>query len=163
MKKLLLISIMILSTNSIFAQELKQDSETEQYISQGVIEIDDFSSEEIYNNALEWITINYNSASDVIQLKDKDLGKIILKGNFSSSMFGKKGWIHHTLQLEFKDDKFRYTYSDFSYDSPGSREIAFEGKMFSKKKIIKNTEEDIKSSIKDLTLYIQKSKEDNEW
>ena len=51
----------VLSTNSIFAQELKQDSETEQYISQGVIEIDDLNSEEIYNNALEWITINYNS------------------------------------------------------------------------------------------------------
>ena len=100
----------------------------------------------------------------MIQFKDDESGKIIVKGNFSTSLFMKQGFIKHTLVLEFKDNKFRYNYSDFSYYSAGSGEMNFESSMAFKSKILSITESDIDLSIADLTKYIQKvSKSNDNW
>jgi hypothetical protein len=70
--------------------------------------------------AKEWIALTHKSANGVFQMADKEASKIIVKGNFPTGMFMKKGWIGHTLTFEFKDGRLRYTYFNFNYYSPGS-------------------------------------------
>lgn len=138
-------------------QNLLIDEQTGKYAKQAVIEVENQPKQLIYKKAVEWITLNYKSANDVIQLKDESEGKIILKGNFSSNMYMKAGLIEHTLILEFKDNKFRYSYTDLAYYSAGSGKMPFEGNLMSKKKLLSNTEQDIDNSIKSLSEYIFKS------
>jgi len=160
MKKIICTLLLTLPT-TLFAQELKINEETGKYTKEAVVNIDSMKMIDIYKKTVEWIAINYKSANDVIQLKDADIGKIILKGNFSTDAFMKQGWIKHTLIIDFKDNKFKYSYSDFSYYSSGSGEIEFEKSMMSKKKIVSETEADIDSSISSLKAYILKSNKNN--
>lgn len=38
------------------------------------------TKDELYKKSLSWVARNYNSANDVIQLKDQENGQIICKG-----------------------------------------------------------------------------------
>ncbi|WP_423819218.1 DUF4468 domain-containing protein [Salinimicrobium sp. TIG7-5_MAKvit] len=159
MKFLYLLLFAIVST-SVNGQEIKINPDTGMFESQGVVEIEGKTQDELYSSALEWIALNYASANDVIQLQDKASGKIVVKGSFPSTMFKKRGSIPHTLRLEFKDNRFRYTYSNLSYYSTGSGDMSFEGSMYRKEKIITSAEEDIRNSIQSIKNFIQK--EDSE-
>jgi hypothetical protein len=158
-----LIIILLFSPFICYSQNLEIDEESGKYTKQEVIDIENLSKDDLFNKTIEWITLNYNSVDDVIQLKNKELGKIIVKGNFSCSMYMKQGWINHTLVLDFKDNKFRYKYTDFSYYSSGSGEMPFEKSMMSKKKMLKTTEEKIDNSILNLKEHLIKNKDDSNW
>ncbi len=155
--------ILLFSPFLCLSQNLEIDKESGKYTKQQVIEIENKLKDDLFNKTIEWITLNYNSADDVIQLKDKELGKIIVKGNFSSNMYMKKGWINHTLVLDFKDNKFRYKYSDFSYYSTGSGEMPFESSIMSKKKLLKTTDAKIDNSMLNLKEHIIKNKDNSNW
>ena len=163
MKNINMFLLLFLIPSFVFGQELKIEKETGRYTKSEVIEFDNISKKELFNRAIEWITINYTSVDDVMQLKDDENGKIILKGNFSIDIFFKQGWIKHTLILDFKDDRFRYTYTNLSYYSPGSGDIPFEGSMVSKKKILAITEANIDNSMSSLVQYILSEKSKDDW
>lgn len=156
MREILLFFIMMSFTFSTsFGQSLKIDSLSGKYQSTGIIQVDSLKKDQLFSKTKEWIALNYKSANDVIQLADKETSKIILKGNFSTSMFMKQGWLGHTLVFDFKDGKLRYLYTDFSYYSEGSGSMNFESRnMGFKRKIIKATEENILSSILSLQKYL---------
>ncbi len=158
-----LIILIFLTPLILMSQELKLDEKTGLYIKSDVIDVESLTKVELYKKTLEWIAINYKSAEDVIQFKDEESAKIILKGNFSTGLFMKQGWIRHTLILEFKDNKFRYTYTNLSYYSSGSGEMNFENSMISKKKILAETESDIENSIKSLTNSIKNNNTKEDW
>ena len=160
LKSILLITLTVLA-NLAIGQELTLD-ETETYSNQQVIEIDDQTTDKLFDKAMEWIALNYKSAQDVIQYSDKESGKIICKGNFSTNLFMKSGWIRHTLTIEFKEGRYRQTYSNFSYYSQGSGEMAFESKkMGFKKKIFGETSENINSATINLKKYL--ISKDDDW
>lgn len=139
----------------LFGQTIVKDSISGKYQSEGVVVFDSIKADMIFTKAKEWIAINYKSANDVIQLADKESLIIIVKGNFKTSMFMKDGWIAHTLILDFKDNKLRYFYSNFSYYSSGSGSLEFESKSLGfKKSVIKTTEKNLIASIDDLKKYI---------
>jgi hypothetical protein len=147
-----------------FGQTLKLDSLSNKYLSTGTVFVDSIKKDILFLKAKEWIALNYKSANDVIQLADKETCKIILKGAFSTSMFMKEGWLEHTLVLDFKDGKFKYSYTDFSYYSSGSGKMNFESKSLGfKKKIFTKTEENISSSIESLKRYFQDYIKSKDW
>lgn len=150
---------------SVYAQVIIQDDASGKYQAEGIIVLDSLKKDVIFTKAKEWITLNYKSAKDVIQLADKESSKIIIKGSFPTNVFMKSGWILHTLILDFKDGKMRYSYSDFVYDSSGSGPVEFESKSLGfKKKLIKETDSDVESSIQNLKEYIDKnSKKKDDW
>jgi hypothetical protein len=164
MRKFIVVSFLLLSATT-FGQNIKLDSLSGKYQSEGIVHVDSLTKENLFTKAQEWIALNYKSGKDVIQLADKDNAKIILKGNFTTSMFMKEGYIGHTLIMEFKDGRFRYTYTDFSYESAGSGKMNFESKnMGFKKKIISKTEQNIVTSIESIKKYmVQNSKKNNDW
>jgi hypothetical protein len=147
------------------AQTIQIDSLTNVYQSKMVIQMDTLKKDLLYNKTKEWLTIYYKSANDVIQLADKESYKIIVKGNFTTNLFMKEGLIGHTLIIDFKDGKIRCIYSDFSYSSTGSGNIAFESNSLGfKKKIFLETEDNIKASIDNLKNYIlQNNNKNDDW
>jgi uncharacterized protein with TBP-like fold DUF4468 len=88
-----------------------------------VIKIDTtLSSNELYLRARAWFAESYRSAQDVIQMDDKENGKIIGKGNikYTSRIFagsgGTKGWIRYTISIQVKNGRYKYEISDFYHE-----------------------------------------------
>lgn len=162
MKKLLL--LLFLVPMLLFSQKIELDEKTGLYAQTEVLEFEGLSKDDLFNKTIEWVTLNYNSANDVVQLKDLELGKIIVKGNFVSSLMISKVWIYHTLILEFKDNRIRYTYTNFS-SATTSQELNFENKRFMKaqlNKSIQQAESNINVSIKSLIEFIN-TDDSNDW
>jgi len=136
-------------------QEIAFDDTMKMYIRQEVIELDSIiDAKEMQSGAIQWIHQRFNSGNDVIQLNDFEQEKIIVKGNFPTSMFMKKGWINFVWTLEFKDNKFRSTFTNLSYFSSGSGQINFESSMIGKKKVISNANENITNCVAELTKFL---------
>ena len=165
-EKILLIclAVCMFSTKTIYSQEIVLDEDTGKYQSQIVIENDSLSKVQQFDKAMEWVVINYKSAKDVVQYSNREAGKIICKGTFSTMLFWKEGWIGHTLTFEFKEGKFRQTYSDFSYASGTTGEIAFESDdMGFKKKLLKETSANIKASTEDIKIFFSTVTKEDDW
>jgi len=162
MKKLII--LILFAPFFIFSQELKIDEKTGMYTKQDIMVFDSISKEEIFNKTIEWISLNYNSANDVIQLRDNVNGKIILKGMYTTNFYIKEGVIKHTAVIDIKENKLRYTYTDFIYDSQGSGAMSFEKPLTSKKKLIEKTNGYINNSMNSLKDYIKNNiKADDNW
>lgn len=147
--------------NVCFGQQITMN-ESGNYESERIVEVEGRSQDFLFRKALEWVALTYNSAQDVIQYSDKESGKIICKGTYSTNLFMKSGWIGHTLTLEFKEGKYRETYSNLYYYSPGSGEMPFESKyMGSKKKILEKTTGFISASSESLKKYLTTSNNDD--
>jgi hypothetical protein len=157
MKFLLLILSFSYFINS-FGQNLEIDSSTGLYYKSDIIIFDSLTKEEIFNKSLKWVSVNYKNPEKVIKFKDLETGEIIIEGNFSTNLFMKEGWIRHKLILQFKDGKLKYSFSNLVYYSTGSGEMPLEGTMFSKKKVIQETELNINNSIESLKSQILEKK-----
>ena len=76
----------------------------------------DLTKNEIYDISLEWMARTFFDNKEVIEIKDKDNGKIIGKG--ITTFKGKIGWFsanipcRFTLIVEAKDNKYRTTYNN---------------------------------------------------
>jgi len=76
----------------------------------------------LYGKCLEWIAKNFNDATEVIKLQDKENGKIIAKGLSELSyvyqrVYGvnyyRKYQQYFTLDLTLRDEKYRLILTDF--------------------------------------------------
>ena len=94
--------------------------------------------DDLYKNAKVFFANEFKSAINVIQYDDRNEGKIIGKGFFyietkKTLMLTPllyKWNVYFTVQVECKDDKYRYTLYDFDikqsiYDTP-SNEMTFD-------------------------------------
>jgi hypothetical protein len=76
----------------------------------------DLTKNEIYDLSLEWMARTFFDNKEIIEIQDKENGKIIGKGIVFFR--GKIGWIsadipcRFTLILEAKDNKYRTTYNN---------------------------------------------------
>jgi hypothetical protein len=77
----------------------------------------DLTKNEIYDLSLEWMARTFFDNKEIIEVQDKDNGKIIGKGIVFFR--GKIGWFsadipcRFTLIVEAKDNKYRTTYNNF--------------------------------------------------
>jgi hypothetical protein len=124
----------------------------------------DLTKNEIYDKSLEWMAQTFSGSREVIELKDKDSGKIIGKG--ITSFRGKIGigstnvLCRFTLIVEAKDNKYRTTYNNFvglwgeSYNRPEPLE---------QKKYIDAVKAKLAVIDGDLYNYLKKSKSNANW
>lgn len=86
------------------------------------------SKDESYNRAITWIAVHFNSANDVIQLKDKETGTIVVKALAPWTNVAYPANIRYTFQLKTKDNKAKFTFdlggivgtSDYPEDPNGA-------------------------------------------
>lgn len=98
------------------------DSVSSEYESQ-LSEIKDFpgmTKDQLYDLALNWVTRSYNSANDVIQLKDKENGQIICRGIGKWPMdLGIKRGFRYTMIIDIKDEKLRTRFENVTSERIG--------------------------------------------
>lgn len=92
-----------------------------------VVQVDNISKGELYNRAKLWFATAYNSASDVLQMDDKEagqiIGKAIIKYNpaFTRGSGQTKGKINYTIKVFVKDGRYKYEITDFVHDPYGDQ------------------------------------------
>lgn len=147
-----------------FGQDLlKFNPSTHVYEATQVVSMDSITANVLYERAMEWVALNYKSAKDVVRYANAEGRKIIVKGNFPIFMFLKEGWIQHTLTLEFKDGRYKYSYNNMSYYSDGSGEVPLESSMISKKKLLQRTNQEITLSVENMNAYLKAGTPKGNW
>ncbi|MEM6299445.1 MAG: DUF4468 domain-containing protein [Bacteroidota bacterium] len=88
-----------------------------------VVEVSDASKNSLHSNAVSWIATAFTSANDVIQLNDKESGKIIVKGvsRYDAPAFkvgtNFSGYFSFMLTIEVKENKYRYKFQNLNHSS----------------------------------------------
>lgn len=75
----------------------------------------DFTEQEIFNRAQEWLAMRFVDSTEVIEVANQDTSTIIGKGRTSISPTGLVGVpVRFTIKIEAKPGRYRTTYSDYT-------------------------------------------------
>jgi len=121
-----------------FGQKINED--TLSFFYSDIVAVDSIPAQVLQSRARLFLTENFKSAKDVIQIDDKDGGIIVGKGSFIpvfkstglGSALTSRGFVKFYLKLQFKDGKFKYTFSDFVHVSDDG-ESTYGGSLANKK------------------------------
>lgn len=120
MKKYLLIAVVLSGCCSMkkidFSTTVPINSETQKVDFTEAIEIDTTNKNELYSRAREWFAHTFISANDVLQMDDKDNGKLIGKATDKMPEMGANAVMHFTVSIYIKDNKYKYSFSDIHYE-----------------------------------------------
>lgn len=170
----ILIAILFISALSINAQEASS-TVTE------VVQVDSTKKDILYNRAILWCITNFNSTNEIIQLNDKENGKIMAKGiiEYIPKLFSVPtnctGYFQFTFTVELKDNKYKYSFDNIRHESnkPGwsggsfNNEKAECGSMNIPKvnwnKIKEQGFNDIKSLAESLKTAMKSSESNGDW
>jgi len=136
MKKLILILLFASSVQQVYCQDIiNLDSEIEDSILNldikekkitATINANGKSKSEIYSSINRWVSVNYNSANNVIQMNDKEAGIMIVKGintltydNPTRKLYPNVKQVpsqfelllNHLLEIKVRDNKYRLIYT----------------------------------------------------
>jgi len=115
-------------SGAAFAQKdtvgLKLPVKDGRLVYEGIVNVTGKSKTDLYNNAKQWFVDYFRSSKDVIQNEDKELGRIVGKGiillnikyNFA---YGRMWPDRITIQIDCKDEKYRYRIYDMTMTIPG--------------------------------------------
>lgn len=124
MKKVLVFLLFAVST--AFGQKYKIDDDTKLITYSEVVEVPNVSKDELYLRANTWLSRAFKSAKAVIDVQDKEAGKIIAKGNITTiikvPLVGKQdaGAVEMTITLQTKDGKYKYTVDNLQHSKPNN-------------------------------------------
>ena len=118
MKTILILMLFITTITN--AQEYKLEEKTVT----GIFEVKEKTKSEIFASINKWISINYNSAKNVVQMNDLESGTIIIKGinGVAYKSYAKEVYpnikfpeyqeikFNHLIEINIKDNKFRIIY-----------------------------------------------------
>ncbi len=131
----------------------------------GAFEVYGASAGELYSRAKAWVANNYRSAQDVVQLDDKDAHRLIVKGLTTTSWLLEIGYVRHTLTIETKDGKYRYSLGGFVLSTDGGigRDIspATKPKLIGKRGVIRRTHAEIAALITSLQIAMEVEADDD--
>lgn len=99
--------------------ELPIDSLTNKITYSEAVYVDSLANkQEIFSRAREWFAKAYKSSTNVIQMEDKESGKIVGKALldvYMTTVFGSQsegGYINYTITIYVKDGKYKYEITD---------------------------------------------------
>ena len=149
-KKVLLFLVVVCIYSNLNAQLPMKDNDV---VYEGVITVEDVSKDILFDRLYEWFAKTYNSANNVIQLKDKESGKIIGKGVFSIVYYQRKPTISYTISVFVRDGRFKYVVDQISYRDIQGDSFSIENfpqSWFGKKKLYETINDKISIYIKGL-------------
>lgn len=123
MKKALLILLLICPI-LVFAQKetpkMPIDPATGKINYSEVVKVDSSTSkQELYSRGREWFAKAYNSSNNVLQMDDKDNGKLVGKALIKvyHKFLGEhpSGYINYTIALYLKDGRYKYEITNFHH------------------------------------------------
>jgi hypothetical protein len=125
MKTKYLIGFLLLASIHAFGQKetpkLPIDEDTKRITYSDVIMVDSsVTKNELFSRAREWFAKTYNSSTDVVQMEDKENGKLV--GKALTQVYHKamgsnypSGHINYTISLYFKDGRYKYEITNFHH------------------------------------------------
>lgn len=128
MKHLTLTTAILLMTFGLFGQKQKDvtptlpfDDDTKRITYSEVITVDSSTTKnELYSRGREWFAKAYKSSTDVLQMDDKESGKIVGKALMQvyHKALGsnyKSGYINYTISLYLKEGRYKYEITNFHH------------------------------------------------
>lgn len=124
---------------------------------QEVIEIEGVTQNQLFKRASNWVVGAYVSAPDVINQQDPEQGRIVTKGYFTVNYVMNVLPTYHTLTLEMKEGRYRYTLTEFYFTNGSGRTINIEDHT---KGFRKKVNKEVKELIADLKRAMATEAED---
>ncbi|MDC3104919.1 DUF4468 domain-containing protein [bacterium] len=99
-------------SNALYKYEFPIDDKTNLINFKEVVKTDGFSKNELYSIYREWFVDRFNSADDVLQMEEKESGKLI--GKAFQDIIAPTGLLpvtlklHYTIKFMFKENRFMY-------------------------------------------------------
>lgn len=135
-----------------------------------VVEVDSTSKNILYNRAKSWVAKSLENPERAINLDDAESGTIILNLNFKydcklSTGFARySGYISYNLELFFKENRYKFRFSNFIHPTEGtiteSEEHPKDFKYKSERKYFNKLWKDIKlqidTEVTDLSVLMEK-------
>jgi len=110
----------LLSFNTVAQKpNLPIDSITKKITYTQVVYVDSsLNSQELFSIGKEWFAKSFNSSNDVIQMADKESGKIVGKGTMqvyckSIGSHRKCGFVNFTISIYLKNARYKYEITNF--------------------------------------------------
>ena len=108
----------------------------------GIFEAEKNDKSELFSSINKWISINYNSAKNVIQMNDKESGTIIIKGinevaykNPMKTIYPNNKYakeyatikFNHLIEINIKDNRYRIIFriTDIASQDAGANHLIF--------------------------------------
>ena len=117
MKTLILIFVLLLSVVTTKSQTFPFDSSTHKVDYQEVVHVDSLSKDELFTRSREWFALICRDSKSVIQMDDRQSGKMIGKGNskgyYKMLLVEIPFRVNFTLSITCKDNRYRYEMTDF--------------------------------------------------
>lgn len=107
-----------LNTNLTQIEGLPIDSTTGKITLSEVLKVEGTNQDQLYSRAREWFVHTYKSADNVLQMDDKQAGKLIGKGWNPLRYNTVQMW--YTFSVYLKDGRYKYEISDIHYKSNAS-------------------------------------------
>ena len=121
MKTLSIIFALSTSTLFTFGQTLPIDSARQQVDWTEVVQAGEVSANELYNRGRMYFVNNYKSAKDVLQLEDRESGRLVGRA------FTDIGWslgityfrtrMYYTISISCREGRYKYQITDIEYSS----------------------------------------------
>lgn len=135
MKKTLLLFFFGLSSACLAQKNgkviLPIDSVSNLVTYQGVVKVEGASKDDLYLRAREWFAKTFKSAQAVLQMDDKQAGKLIGKGASKSyytyMLYPVEYNLNYTISITTKDGRYRYEISSFRVNSESGMNRLIEG------------------------------------
>jgi hypothetical protein len=120
----LFIAALVCSASVSLAQSLPVDPDTKLITYSEVVETPGVNKNELYVRANTWFTRTFKSAKSVLELQDKEAGKLIGKGLLSVMVkvpivgATDAGTVATTITILCKDGKYKYVIDNLSHERP---------------------------------------------
>ena len=180
MKNVFLIIFLAVFYLQTFAQNRLPDAQRFDYTE--VINVDSMKKDLLFGYVKVWLGKNYKSANSVIQVEDKETGKIIVKAITSTYIetWAKKhdgGKVDYILEIDVKDNKVRLHFYNYVHDCYNCKGNGSGGSLLNEKpacgtfSLLKKYFESIKDQADDERILIinrfkeemKKIKTNNDW
>jgi hypothetical protein len=135
MKKILT-AIMLFSTlkvanAQIDTSDLKLPIKSNKIVYEGVVEVQNRSKNDLFFNAKKWGFDFLKFPDNPVQNEDREMGRLLLRGNTITQLpnsFGESNvGLRMTIQIDVKENKFRYKIYDLYFTSANTNSVNTSG------------------------------------
>lgn len=161
------LTLALFISGSVFGQELKINEITEKYAVEGAMNFESAKKDSLFKKSYKWLYLRFPQTGEKGTYINADKNKIKAEEYFIPGPESPQKLtnlrIGFTLNCEFRDNKIKYSVSDFYYASTGEGKVTFESEKFRKYDVadrdalMELTAVYVKNLITDMTGYLQKA------
>ena len=139
-KRYPLVFVLLFISKLSFSQDLPIDPESKKITYTAVVDVAGVKKEDLYKRAKAWFVTSSDATKLALELEDPGTGKLLGKVNnpvkVNNPPLNNKfevGSVIYTITVIVKDEKYKYTFTDFIHDSDGRNKVISCGALENRK------------------------------